>query len=331
MGVRDDTWAYAAAGEVRLGRPVALVTVVAAEGSTPREAGARMLVGEDRLCGTIGGGNLEFIAIDQARRLLAQSAKDWAVQDYPLGPLLSQCCGGYVRLLLERLDRRSLGWLDALTAIVLPAELTARFGDGLLTRALRPSRDEQWVGPLTRFRFLDGAGAPLRGRRPRPTMGDVLIERISPKPPRLVIFGAGHVGLAIARQFAPLPFQVEHYDARPEAETEGVTIHPEEDLIEMAALAGEDDLVCIVSHSHDLDYLLAKAVLESGRARYCGLIGSRTKRARFLPRFEEDGLTEAQISRLTCPIGIPELKGKAPEVIAVSVAAQLLQLTQDPE
>ena len=104
------SWAATALTAVRRGEALAMVTVVAAEGSTPREAGTRMLVGERCQSGTIGGGALEHRATDQARRMLG-SDRDWALQDYPLGPFLRQCCGGHVRLLLERLDSGSAGWL----------------------------------------------------------------------------------------------------------------------------------------------------------------------------------------------------------------------------
>jgi xanthine dehydrogenase accessory factor len=107
------TWAAQALSAVTRGEPLALVTVVAAEGSTPREAGTRMLVTPAGQSGTIGGGNLEYRATQQARRLLGQSNRDWAMQDYPLGPFLQQCCGGHVRLLLERLSEDSRAWLEA--------------------------------------------------------------------------------------------------------------------------------------------------------------------------------------------------------------------------
>src|SRR5258706_15760604 len=89
---------------VARGEALAMATVVGAQGSTPREIGARMLVWPDSFSGTIGGGSLERQALDQARRLLAQDARRHALQDYPLGPLLGQCCGGHVPLLIERLD-----------------------------------------------------------------------------------------------------------------------------------------------------------------------------------------------------------------------------------
>ena len=91
--------------------PVAMISVLATEGSAPRGAGTRMLVSADGEHGTIGGGALEFRALEQARSVLGHAPGTWRVQDYPLGPLLGQCCGGRVRLLVEHVDREALGWL----------------------------------------------------------------------------------------------------------------------------------------------------------------------------------------------------------------------------
>ena len=83
------------------GSPCVLATVLAAKGSTPREAGVKMLVTRDDQTGTIGGGNLEFQAAAEARKLLSENVKDTLVKDYPLGPGLDQCCGGHVSVLFE--------------------------------------------------------------------------------------------------------------------------------------------------------------------------------------------------------------------------------------
>jgi xanthine dehydrogenase accessory factor len=173
--------------------------------------------------------------------------------------------------------------------------------------------------------MVDAAGQPLPGRRPRLSEGDALIERIDAGRPRLLLFGAGHVGQAIARAFAPLPFALDWHDSRVEAAGPGVAVHDETRLIEIAGAVAEADYVLILTHNHDLDYQLTRAVLTANTFRYCGLIGSDTKRARFLRRLREGGVPEAAIARLTCPIGLPGLRSKAPEVIAVAVAAQLLQ------
>ena len=83
---------------------IALVTILATEGSAPRGPGTRMVVDDAASFDTIGGGALEHQAIEQARAILSYPPGTWRVQDYPLGPLLGQCCGGRVRLLIERVD-----------------------------------------------------------------------------------------------------------------------------------------------------------------------------------------------------------------------------------
>lgn len=314
------TWAAKALEAVERGEPVAMVTVIAAEGSTPREAGARMLVGPDGLSGTIGGGHLEHRAADQARRLL-DTDRAWAVQDYPLGPFLQQCCGGHVRLLLERLDDRSAGWLKAVDAAYAAGrrfELEARFHADRLDRVLM-AQETEWPGALEPVRLS------RQGRRPRIEPGDALVERIDARRPTITLFGAGHVGKAIAQALQPLPFRLDWFDSREEAAGPGVAVQDEARLVEAAAQA---EIALILTHNHELDYRLTRAVLTGGQFRYCGLIGSKTKRARFVSRLKTDGVDEAAIARLTCPIGLPSLKSKAPEVIAVGVAAQLLELTQ---
>lgn len=324
------TWASEALTAIRRGEPVALVSVVSAEGSTPREAGARMLVTPGRQSGTIGGGNLEHLATDQARKLLAQSARTYALQDYPLGPLLSQCCGGYVRLLLERLDDASAPWLEAVDAAYArrrPFGIAALFKGDQLERVLLRQED-QWVGRVASMTLADSAGDPLAGKRPSPGEGDQLIERIDAARPTVLLFGAGHVGQAIARAFAPLPFTLDQRDSREEAGGPGVSVQDEAALAEAAGSAGPDDYVLVLTHNHDLDYRLVRAAM-GAKPRYLGMIGSATKRARFERRLRDDGFREADLAYLTCPIGIPGLKSKAPEIIAVAVAADLLQRAED--
>ncbi|WP_310542936.1 XdhC family protein [Phenylobacterium sp.] len=151
---------------------------------------------------------------------------------------------------------------------------------------------------------------------------------LPPRRPRLAIFGAGPAGLAFARQFALLPFEVEAYDTRPH-NADHATILSEDDLVEVAGCLEAGDYVLIASASHELDGRLAQAVLTAGRFRYCGMIGSRKKRDEILGALSHAGVSPDQVARLQCPIGIPELHGRAPEVIAVSVAAQVLQVLQD--
>jgi xanthine dehydrogenase accessory factor len=148
----------------------------------------------------------------------------------------------------------------------------------------------------------------------------------------LQLYGAGHVGRAIVQLLAGLPCRVQWIDEREEefprefalpSHVERVCVDPVEAEV---ALAPRDACFLVLTHRHDLDLRIAEAILRRGDFRYLGLIGSRTKRARFVHRFEERGIPAQALARMTCPIGLPGIAGKEPEVIAVAVVAQLLQL-----
>ena len=276
--------------------PAALVTILATEGSAPRGAGARMIVTESGLAGSIGGGRLEHQAMAQARSILALAPGSWRVQDYPLGPLLGQCCGGRVRLLVEHLE-------------------SVPEGEGPFEVALsdRVERRPPNGGSLERL----GARGPL------PTAGTRFLEPVETDSLPVILFGAGHVGQAIADRAVGLPLHIAWYDSRPEmAEVPGVVLADEDGTVAQAAAASVETAVVIMTHDHGLDYRLAAAAL-GGRARFVGLIGSQTKRARFVKRLAADGI---DIARLTCPIGLPGIGGREPEVIAIATLAQLLML-----
>jgi len=167
---------------------------------------------------------------------------------------------------------------------------------------------------------LGGEAASARGERPAP--GALLVEHIRPALADVVLFGAGHVGQAVARALAPLPVRLHWYDSRSEAvEMTGARLHDPVALESLARDAPAGAHILVLTHDHGLDYNLTRAALAGGRFAYLGLIGSMTKRARFVSRLRAEGL---DYGRLTCPIGLPQLRSKDPEVIAVSVAADLL-------
>src|SRR5262249_40816631 len=116
-----------------------------------------------------------------------------------------------------------------------------------------------------------------------------VIERISPIATDLYLFGAGHVGRAIAHIAATLPFRFHWLDNRPEAQAEDTRIVVRKDIVDAVAEARPGAYFLILTHSHELDYALVKAVLARGDARFCGLIGSATKRARFASRLAKGG------------------------------------------
>ena len=273
------------------GRPAVVVQVDEIKGSTPRETGTRMLVAADAVLGTIGGGHLEWQAIDLARHLLAETTQGAPVtghatgprlqKTYPLGPTLGQCCGGVVVLGFEPLSPDSL---------------------------------VHWPDSPARF--------------------------------HLELHGAGHVGQAIVRLLCDLDCTVRWIDERgDDAQTPGdapglpdpawlatlpphIQWTPTEAADHEVAHAPAHACHLVLTHRHDLDLRIISAVLQRSQqqhdVRLAGLIGSQTKRAKFLHRLEAMGLSSHTLAGLTCPIGLPELTGKEPAVIAVSVVAQLL-------
>ncbi len=147
----------------------------------------------------------------------------------------------------------------------------------------------------------------------------------------LQLYGAGHVGRAIVRALAPLNVRVDWIDERDEefppapdipSHTHKIAVDAPE--AEVAA-APRGAFYLVLTHRHDLDLRIAAAILKRKDFAFFGLIGSLTKRARFIHRFEAMGIDAEAIARLTCPIGVPGVTGKEPEVIAAAVVAQLLQ------
>ncbi len=147
----------------------------------------------------------------------------------------------------------------------------------------------------------------------------------------LQLYGAGHVGRAIVKLLEGIACRVQWIDEResefPRAPSaphvERLCVEPVEAEVAQAP-PGASYLV--LTHSHALDMAITEAILKRGDFGFLGLIGSQTKRARFVHRFEARGIAPEVIERMTCPIGLPGIAGKEPEVIAVSVVAQLLAL-----
>ncbi len=291
--------------------PVMRVVITRVDGSAPREVGAAMLVWAGGQAGTIGGGALEHEAARRARAMLAANVARQH-DKVPLGPSLGQCCGGAVGLLSERFDAAAVDGLpDAVFA--------------------RPIEGSDTDPPLTVQRLL--AAARGAGRLPPPQLVQGwMVEPLATAARPLWIFGAGHVGRALVDVLAPLPgfalswvdFAAERFpDALPDGVTRLVAANPA-DLVRHAPVEARH---LIVTHSHTLDLELCHAVLRHGFAG-AGLIGSSTKWARFRSRLAQLGHSEAQISRICCPIGQPAL-GKHPQAIAVGVATQLLSLENE--
>lgn len=244
---------------------VVKIQVVAVKGSTPREAGAFMLVSRDAAFGTIGGGALELDAIIQARSMLETNTAAMTLK-FTLGTQINQCCGGKLELKLNDMNE-----------------------------------DERQA-------MIETARTALN------------------QMPNVLVFGAGHVGRALALALAPLPFRVSLIDVRPHA------LLPKIHGVNSLALPVPEQAVreappassfVVMTHEHSLDFLIVNEALKRKDAAYIGLIGSKTKKAVFRSQYLADGGTLIDFAFLTCPIGANPTGDKRPEVIAAFVATEL--------
>ena len=264
-----------------------VVSIASTQGSVPREAGTWMAVFASQIVGTIGGGHVEFEAIAEARTLLkVKETVEPSSKRYVLGPSLGQCCGGVMTL---------------------------------------------------RYEKYSCLGNKYAGYSPKMPSKSAFIPISPPKHQYVALFGGGHVGKAIVNILSTLPMQVMWIDSRDEifpAELPSNAICEHSDPVQAAVndfdVIPADSHVLIMSFSHaeDLDIVVACLLRqrEWGDLSFIGLIGSKTKWATFRHRLEDRGFSADELAHITCPIGMDGVKGKEPEVIAVSVAAQLLQL-----
>ena len=263
-------------------QPAVLVTVASVRGSVPREVGAWMGVFATDMIGTVGGGRLEFEALQEARQHLSGFAgagklvpsldgEPGQLRRFALGPTLGQCCGGEVHLRFECVTAADVARLQ---------------------------------------------------------------ERLTQLRHPVALFGGGHVGRALVRVLADLPLALHWIDSRDEVFPPDQPAHvrcEHSDPVQGAVptlQSGSRVLIMSFSHAEDLEVLASclKRQRELNDLTYIGLIGSASKWARFKHRLEERGFGPADFERVTTPIGLAGIHSKLPEVIAVSVAAQLLQL-----
>lgn len=315
----DPGFVSALVAELEAGRPVALASLLATAGSMPRHEGARLAAFADgSVLGTVGGGNVELMAIDAAREVVVAAAlegagaKAAASLEWLTHEKNDMACGGDALLAVRPL----LG--DDLPALRALSDLLEAGGSATL--------EERWVDPacptwvllpdgLARHATWDAATATYR-------------EPVG-APETCHVFGAGHVGTALVPVLQAVGFAVRVYDDRPEAadpsrfpEGTHVSCGAFEELAEAAPI-GPRDSVVVLTHGHAADAAVLERVLRR-EAAYVGCIGSRRKAA-----LVRDGLVAAGISReradaVHLPIG-EDILAVTPAEISVSIAAQLIR------
>ena len=285
---------------------VVRIIILKTSGSAPRNSGTWMIVWENGQDRTIGGGQLEYEVTKSARDLL-NSSHGQKIKKYSLGPDIGQCCGGSVEVLLEKMDIEKLG--------IISKE------DGFFARPISTNNKSLNLSSiLKKFRnksipieytFCDGW----------------LIEPLVKEKRNLWIYGAGHVGTAIANTIDKLErfniFCLDTSEERyphdfPKNVERLIAVNP----AELVKYAPGDTHHLILTYSHALDLEVCNQLLKQPFLS-AGLIGSKTKWVRFKKRLGELGYKSEQIHRIVCPIGDPSL-GKSPYEIAIGVANMLL-------
>lgn len=287
------------------GIPCVMVTVASIVGSTPREVGAKIIVTSDDLFGTIGGGNLEFQACKIARDQL-ENPESQQLKRFPLGAGLGQCCGGLVNLLFEPV----VGACDWVRVALDYERL-----------------NKEWVREvpthegLVSVRAFDNDVSGL--------VDGVYVEVNRSDDIELTLFGAGHVGRAIVKAMADLPVRIRWVDSReyefPVEVPNNVEVICADTPVAEVDAASTNAYFLVMTHQHSLDQLLSEQILKRDDFAYFGLIGSASKRRMFETRMVRRGIAAEKFKRMNCPIGISGIQNKQPAMIAISVAAQIMQ------
>lgn len=307
------------------GQDLVLVTVIAASGATPRGAGARMLVGsEGRLCGTIGGGAVEYRSLQIAKKVLEEKSSyghDFSLTKDDVQNL-GMICGGAVTVYFHYIPAGDPG------TIALAQEAEKRFS---LDQDLWLVSDIAVGGALSLADRSNSDLAPHLTRHPHRIQEDgkdLYIEQIH-SAGKVYIFGGGHVAQELVPVLAHVGFRCVVMDDR--AEFTRPELFPGAQQVIQGDLRkisdyltiGSEDYVCVLTRGHAFDTLVQAQVLKC-RPCYCGVIGSRAKAAGVRKALKEEyGLTDAELDLVTTPIGL-DIKGETPAEIAISIAAQMI-------
>jgi len=309
------------------GEALVLVTVIASSGATPRGAGARMLIGkEGRICGTIGGGAVEYRSEQIAAKVLEE--KTSLGQDFTLTKddvqNLGMICGGECDVFFHYLPAGDIH------TIMLCEEAEAEFQKGsnlwLLTQLGAKGQMGLYSDNLGFWGIL--VSEELKLSRHPERLGDLFAEQINVSG-RVYVFGGGHVAQELVPVLSHVGFRCVVMDDREEFTRKELFPGAEEvicgDLQKLSdyMTIGNEDYVCVMTRGHAYDTVVQAQVLKC-RPTYCGVIGSAFKAAGVQKTLKEEyGLLDEELDLVTTPIGL-NIKGETPAEIAISIAAQMI-------
>ena len=315
------------------GQDVVLVTVVASSGSTPRGAGARMLVSNTgRVCGTIGGGTVEHLSEQLAREVLQSRCSSIRSFNLTRNQIedLGMICGGTVTVYYHFVPG---GSREILTLAGRAIELLSQNRDLWLLTKLVPGSEA--IGIYNQEEGLSCMDVPERillqlcsDNRNR-IIEDFFIERIAVAG-RVLVFGCGHVSQELVPLLSHIGFRCVAMDDRPAfANPELFHSDVEVKLVDFEKISDyitvtEEDYVVIMTRGHRFDAAIQAQILCTP-ARYIGVIGSAQKKAAVDRGLMDQGFTREDIKRIVSPIGL-DIKAQTPAEIGISIAGQLIRL-----
>lgn len=322
------------------GNSCVLITIAGVRGSAPREVGAKMLVTDRETIGTIGGGQLEYRCTQIACRALRDNKDGRNIRKFALGTNCGQCCGGVVEVMFESFCAEEPAWLDELQKAHqgrIPVVIATGARDKYLITAegdckYPPDATVRSVLLAETMRILQQRESAQRvNLNMNDDSDDFVLEPLVSSAMNIALFGAGHVGTATVSTLSSLDCNIRWIDSRrnffPDQLPENVQkIESERPELEVAAMP-TGSCYLVMTHSHPLDQAIVQQILARDDFIYCGLIGSMSKRRQFEKRLRKLGMPPARFDKLVCPIGVDGIHGKRPAEIAISVAAQLLQLS----
>ena len=285
---------------------IARVLILKTFGSAPRDEGTTMLIWDSGQFGTIGGGELEYQVTRLAKKIIINN-KGSRIKKFSLGPDMGQCCGGAVELLIEILDETKVKFISV--------------DDGFFARPV--FKDEKSLNVQALIKSYRNKSVPIKTS----FKDGWLFEPVTKEKELIWIYGAGHVGTAIANILSKLnqfsvtcidTSQDRYPDNFPKTVEKLITKNP----AQIVQYAPSETHHLILTYSHALDLEICHQLLQHNFAT-AGLIGSKTKWARFKKRLSELNYTFEQINTIICPIGEPSF-GKSPYEIAIGVASMLL-------
>lgn len=317
------------------GESAVLCSVIAASGSVPRGAGAKMTVYADgHTAGTVGGGSVELHARQNALDILAGNGSSMVAYSLEKGEIgdIGMVCGGNVRIYFSLFTPADAPLAQKIAAQAAKSEdsyLIYAIDSGKLSHLFVYKTDDDLPEGLDRERILPLLGPNAVYSKSTDGTADIFAEPLSFSA-RALIFGAGHVARALAPVLRSIGLPVYVYDSREALlSREYFPDANELTLGDFSALSAavkisRADAVFVMTPGHEADYDVLLNILPTP-AHYIGCIGSRHKAARTRERLKLAGFSQSDIDRVRCPVGL-NIGAETPAEIAISIAAELISV-----